>query len=109
MTATVDTVSLTGLATLADTATGYAEAAKAPATLRGYRSDWRGFTTWCSERSLDPLPAAPETVALYLADLAGVRAVATLQRHLTSISQAHKGAGFETPTAHRAVRNVWRG
>ena len=55
------------LAILADTATGYAEASKSAATLRGYRSDLRGFTPWCFERGLDALPAAPETVALYRA------------------------------------------
>jgi integrase len=97
------------LATLADTARSYGEASKAASTLRAYRSDWRGFTGWCAARGVDALPAAPETVALYLTDLAGVLAVATLQRHLTSISQAHKGAGADTPTGHKVVRDVWRG
>ena len=97
------------LATLADSARAYSESAKAAATLRGYRSDWRGFTAWCAERGFDPLPAGPETVALYISDLAGVRATATIARHLTAIAEAHKRMGHESPTAHPAVREVHRG
>ena len=36
----------------------YVEAARAANTLRGYRSDWREFTTWCTEHDLEPIPAA---------------------------------------------------
>jgi site-specific recombinase XerD len=96
-------------ADLADAARGYVTASKAPATVRGYRSDWSGFSAWCTARRLDPLPAAPDTVALYLTDLAGRKAVATMGRHLTAISQAHKAAGHESPTSDPTVRNVWRG
>jgi site-specific recombinase XerD len=97
------------LAALAGQARDYGEAAKAPATLRAYRADWRQFTAWCSDRGLDPLPAAPATVALYLTDHAGVKATATLQRHLTSISEAHKATGHRSPTTHETVRQVWKG
>lgn len=97
------------LALLAGEARTYIESAKAPATLRGYASDWRGFAQWCADRGLQALPAAPETVALYLTDLAGQRAVATLQRHLTSISQAHQHQGHETPTTAPVVRQTWKG
>jgi site-specific recombinase XerD len=109
MTPMLEVAPSTELATLADAAREYGTASKAAATLRGYRSDWAGFTAWCRERGLDPLPAAPETVALYLTDLAGATATATLQRHLTSISQAHKGAGLTSPTGDETVRQVWRG
>ena len=49
---------------------GYVEAARAANTLRGYRSDWREFSAWCTTHRLDPLPAAPGTVTGYLTDLA---------------------------------------
>lgn len=94
---------------LADMAGGYLRSAKAPATLRAYRTDWRDFTAWCAARSLDGLPAEPRTVALYLTDLAGVKACATLQRRITSISQAHQAAGHEPPTRSMIVRETWRG
>jgi site-specific recombinase XerD len=97
------------LALLADDARSYIDSAKAAATVRGYRSDWRQFSSWCDERGLEALPAAPETVALYLTAHAGVRATATLQRHLTSISQAHQAVGHETPTTAPIVRQTWRG
>ena len=48
----------------------FIRAAKAPATLRAYAADWRHFTAWCAEHGLSALPATPDTVALYLADLA---------------------------------------
>jgi site-specific recombinase XerD len=94
---------------LADEARGYIGASKAPSTLRAYRSDWQAFTAWCAARSLPVLPAAPETVALYVADLAGVKAVATIQRRLTSISVAHQAAGHDSPTMTAVVRSTWRG
>jgi hypothetical protein len=84
-------------------------ASKAPATLRAYRADWADFTAWCADRGLSPLPAAPETVARYLTDLAGVKATATLQRRITSISQAHQAGGHEPPTRSALVRETWRG
>lgn len=97
------------LATLADAARDFAEASRAPASLRGYKSDWRQFSTWCDRRGLASLPAAPATVALYVSDRAGVLAVATVGRHLASIAEAHRAAGHEPPTAHPAVRRVWKG
>lgn len=87
----------------------YRKAAKAPATLRGYSADWRCFTAWCERNHLEPLPAAAETVALYIADLAGVKAASTIRRRLTTISQAHKKAGLETPTRLSLVSETWTG
>ncbi len=97
------------LVALADRARGFGEAARADNTLRAYRSDWRGFTRWCSAHGLAPLPAAPATVALYLTDHAEVLAVATLRRHLASIAQAHRSTGHDSPTADDTVRQVWQG
>ena len=51
-------------------ARAYVQAAKAPSTQRAYRSDWRDFERWCRRRDLKTLPAEPETVGLYIADLA---------------------------------------
>jgi hypothetical protein len=48
----------------------FIHSAKAPATLRAYKSDWRNFEAWCSRHRLTPLPATPQTVALYMADSA---------------------------------------
>ena len=40
-----------------------AEAEKAEATRRAYRSDFRIFQAWCQDRGVSSLPAAAETVA----------------------------------------------
>jgi site-specific recombinase XerD len=80
-------------------------ASKATRTVRAYRSDLRDFETWCSERGQASLPAAPATVADYVADLAASgRTVATITRRLSAISQGHKMAGLESPTQTQLVR-----
>jgi integrase len=102
---------LEDLQVLAEAAQDLVRASRAANTLRAYRSDWRGFSDWCSAQHLEPLPARPETVALYLAALArsGAEAV-TIQRRLSAISQAHQAAGHQpSPTADVLVRQVMRG
>jgi site-specific recombinase XerD len=42
----------------------YIRAAKSPATLRTYRTDFEDFTRICEERNLPHLPATPIAVAL---------------------------------------------
>ncbi len=90
-------------------ARAYVEQARAANTLRGYRADWNHFTAWCAQHDLVPLPAAPETVALYLTMLADTHKCSTLQRRLSSISQAHQAAGHATPTQEAIVRATWAG
>ena len=55
---------------LADQARTYIGASKAPSTVRRLRTDWQAFATWCAERGMDALPASPDTVAMYVTDLA---------------------------------------
>jgi hypothetical protein len=48
------------------------------------------------------MPASPETIALYITDLASrPLAVATIVRRLTAISKAHAAAGFPSPASTR--------
>ena len=35
-------------------------------TVRAWRADWKGFTQFCLEQRLSPLPAAPHTVRAYI-------------------------------------------
>jgi hypothetical protein len=97
------------LATLDDRVMDFVVASKAPATARAYRSDWVPFTAWCADHDLKALPAMPATIARYLTDLAGVKALATLQRRITLISHAHKTGGHESPTRSALVRDRWKG
>ena len=52
-----------------------AEASHSPSTLRNYRAAWDRFAAWCDREGLASLPAAPETVAAYLAERAGQRSI----------------------------------
>ena len=90
-------------------ARAYVQQARAANTLRGYRADWKHFMDWCTHHQLTPLPAAPETIALYLTMLAETHKCSTLQRRLSSISQAHQTAGLATPTQEALVRATWAG
>ena len=87
-----------------------ADASKAPATERAYASDWRAFRVFTATIARNALPADPETVALYIADLAARgRRPATITRKLATIGIYHKASGFDSPTAHGVVRDVMRG
>lgn len=98
-----------GLVELQEKAKSYALNSKAANTIRAYRADWRKFTTWCDERQLIPLPAAAETVAMFAAELAGAEKASTLQRRMSAIAEAHRAAGFESPTRVGIVQNVLAG
>lgn len=91
----------------------YAEAARAPNTTRAYDSDIKDFSTYCRVElgGASALPADPETVALYMTDMARDRdlKVSTIERRLASISAWHKRQGLPSPTEERLVREVMRG
>ncbi len=87
-----------------------ADASKAPATERAYAADWQDFRAFAASIGRDALPAEPETVALYVADLAARgRRPSTIARKLATIGIYHKASGFDPPTAHGVVRDVERG
>ncbi len=97
------------LATMREQARAYAHRAKSPNTRRAYRADWADFSAWCRAHDRTPLPAAPETVALYLADAAARCKTSTLVRRLSAIAQAHQVAGHPSPTKDQSVRAVAAG
>ena len=97
------------LATYGQQARDYARQAKSNNTRRAYASDWDDFARWCQPYGFSPLPAKPETVALYLTALADALKPSTLGRRLATISQVHQAAGHETPTTAAPVRLVWAG
>jgi site-specific recombinase XerD len=90
-------------------ARAFARASKAESTLRGYRSDWREFCAWCERHGVGPLPAAPETVASYIAERAGHLKPGSIQRRLNAIAEAHKAAGLGSPTSTGMVKNTMKG
>jgi len=90
----------------------YLLAARADSTRAAYASDWVHFTDWCGNQPDAPLPhlpAAPETVAFYLAEHAGTLKVATLIRRCSAISAVHQAAGHPSPTISPLVRTTLAG
>ena len=84
------------------------EHARADNTDLALASDWRMFEKFCAERSAQTLPALPEVVVAYLtalfkgriADKDGKlfpRKLATIKRHLSTISTRHIENSFPSP------------
>jgi len=90
-------------------AKAYGRAAKSIGTRREYARDWADFERYCRSRNLAAFSAEPQTIARYVAALAGVLTIATIRRRIVAISQVHQERGLETPTAHRIVREVLAG
>ena len=88
----------------------YVQAARAANTLRGYRSDWREFTTWCHANDHESLPATAAAISAYLTVLAGHGAkVGTMSRRLSAIRFAHRLRDLPDPTENARVVAVWEG
>ncbi len=93
-----------------------------PATERAYAHDWADFAAFCGRHGLEALPAAPQTLALYLKSLetrrsrspAGLRAgtqglaLPTLRRRLAAIASCHASEKLETPTDHPLIKKLLR-
>lgn len=83
-------------------------------TQRARRSDWKVFTTFCAERQYLALPAAPAVVAAFIEHMATptaerpARAVATLERYVSTIAHAHALADLPDPTRTAYVKGAYR-
>jgi site-specific recombinase XerD len=88
----------------------YLQAQLAPATLRAYTEACGHFAKWCAVRGLESLPANPESIALYVSELAqaGKRA-STLTKALAAIRFAHKTRNLGSPTEHPLVTGIMSG
>lgn len=110
----------------------YARGARSAATWAAYERQWARFEAWCARMGEPALPAAPVTVARFLAELAPVWRSATpadqpedivegqvrqraglrpgsLRGYLAAISVAHAAAGQPNPTHTEAVRRTIAG
>lgn len=98
------------LSLAADRVRQYLRNARAENTYKAYAADWKAFEAWCTEHGLVALPAAPQTVMLYLGELGGAgKKLSTITRRLAALAQVHRAAGFESPSEHRAVRELLSG
>ena len=88
----------------------YVQAARAANTLRGYRSDWSEFTSWCHDNHHESLPASAAAISTYLTTLAGHGAkVGTMSRRLSAVRFAHRLRDLPDPTENARVVAVWEG
>ena len=95
---------------LAEAAKHYIDQSLSFATRKAYASDFKIFSAWCAIHGLAALPAAPETVALFLASQAQASvAASTLNRRLAAIKCAHEAKGHDTPTGHKGVTTALKG
>ncbi len=91
-------------------AADYRRAARADNTRRAYRSGVAAFTEWCAVHAQVALPAAPATVAAFLAAEAGRGlAVNTLRLRHAALRYLHLLAGYPPPTASPLVSATFAG
>ena len=87
--------------------------AKAPNTRRAYESGWNLFHNWSLLTGRESMPAAPQSVALYLGHLAAEgKSLATISQARAAISHAHAAAGIsqnENPARHPVVAEMVKG
>jgi len=81
-------------------------------TQRARRSDWKAFLAFCQERHFQALPAAPAVVVEFLERMSTplgdtpARAVATLQRYLSTVAHAHTLSDLPDPTRTAYVKGA---
>jgi integrase len=107
----------------APTASGLRQAADALAkqsvaenTRRSYKSDWESWGAFCGGHGFTPLPAEPEHIRLYLAQLtqfAGRKGKPltpkTAQRHLAAIAAAHRSQDIAFDARHPVLLRLMDG
>ncbi|AWG97163.1 hypothetical protein [Rhodococcus ruber] len=67
-----------------------------------YRHDWALFTDWCAAADRSPIPASPDTLALFLHEHPAV--AATQRRRLSAINAVHTRHGYPAPGRTETVR-----
>jgi integrase len=79
------------------------EARRASNTRRCYAADWQQFREWCTAVGRSALPAGAETLALFVAHLAGDGSrSSTINRKLSAICSEHRDAGIDKPDTREA-------
>ncbi len=100
---------ITDMELVAEKAKDYIANAKSKNTRKSYRSDWKDFDQWCKAKRLTTMPASPETVVAYLIEKAEILKMATLDRRLVSIRQAHSMAGHLFDKGHMLIKETLKG
>ena len=100
---------------LVETARDYARAAASENTLKAYAKDWAQFARWCRMRGADPLPASPQLIGLYIADLAAPQgrshalSVSSIERRLSGLAWGYAQRGDRLDRKDRHIATVLAG
>lgn len=100
---------------LVETARDYARQAASENTLKAYAKDWAAFARWCRMRGADPLPASPQLIGLYIADLASPQgnaaalSVSSIERRLSGLSWGYAQRGERLDRRDRHIASVLAG
>ena len=74
------------------------ESAQSENTRRNYAGQYRKFRAWCEREDQSALPAQPEVVAAYAAELAeDGKSMSTIRLAVAAIVDAHRCVGLESP------------
>ena len=74
------------------------ENAQSENTRRNYAGQYSKFCAWCEREDQSALPAQPEVVAAYTAELADDgKSMSTIRLAVAAIVDAHRSAGLESP------------
>ena len=85
------------------------ENAQSENTRRNYAGQYRKFRTWCEQESYSWLPAQPEVLAAYAAELAeDGKSMSTIRLAIAAIVDAHRRVGLESPQT-AGVTEILRG
>lgn len=68
------------------------------------RSGWALFTDWCAAADRIALPAAPTTLAQFIAE--NPAALSTQRRRITTVNTVHRAAGLPEPGAADTIRRI---
>ena len=87
------------------------ESAQSENTRRNYAGQYRKFRAWCEREEQSPLPASPEVVAAYAAELADDgKSMSTIRLAVAAIVDAHRSVGLESPqTTGGSSPRMWCG
>ena len=78
-------------------------------TRRNYAGRYRKFRAWCEREDQSALPASPEVVAAYAAELVDDgKSISTVRFAVAAIVDAHRRVGLESPV-NAGVAETLRG
>jgi site-specific recombinase XerD len=67
-------------------------------TIRSYRSDFEQYSKWCVNKSIPPIPANADNLAMYVDDLSNTCKSATIRRRVNSLGTILKLSKNVDPT-----------